>query len=110
MTRVLIGEFGAIATLGLRQMLEEGCEIVAEGTEWSDIARRVREMSPDVVVVDADSTPAFADARRLIRQMPGLTLIGCSLLEPTLHVISSRGESYTTELSPSSLLDAVNRR
>jgi hypothetical protein len=42
--------------------------------------------------------------------MPGLTLIGCSLLEPTLHVISSRGESYTTELSPSSLLDAVNRR
>lgn len=109
-TRVLIGEFGAIATLGLRQMLEEGCEIVAEGTGWGDIVRRVREVSPDVVVVDADSTPGFSDARSLIGQMPGLTVIGCSLLEPTLHVISGRGESYTTELSPSSLLDAVNER
>ncbi len=110
MTRVLIGEFGAIATLGLRELLEEICEIVGEGTHWSDIAARVRETTSDVVVVDADTRLGLAGAAALASRVPGLTVIGCSLREPTLHVFSSRGASYTTELSPSSLLDAVNVR
>lgn len=110
MKRVLIGEFGAIATLGLRELLDERCEIVAEGTVWGDIARRARETLSDVVVVDADLIPDFGDARYVLQGTPGLTLVGCSLSEPRLHVLSSRGVSYTTELSPSSLLDAVNVR
>lgn len=109
MKRVLIGHFGAIATLGFREVLEETCEIVAEGTTTEDMVTGVQTMRPDVVVLDADTPPGHDIALLLARTTPSVTVIGCSLTSPTLEVFSVSGTSYTTELSPMSLLEAVNR-
>lgn len=109
MKRVLIGRFGAIATLGLREVLGETCVIVGEGTNVDDMMERVQTMHPDVVVFDSDATPGRSLADYLATSSPGVTVIGCSLSNPTLEVFSGAGTSYTAELSPISLLEAVNR-
>lgn len=108
MKRVLIGDFGAIAALGLRELLEEKCLIV-DDTETVDFLARVRATAPDVVVVDSDLWSAPDVTRLLEAYVPHVTVIGCSLSAPTLEVHPYGQASYTAELSPSSLIAAVNR-
>ncbi len=108
MKRVLIGDFGAIAALGLRELLEEKCVIV-DDTEKVDFLSRVRATTPDVVVVDSDVLSGRDVTLLLEACVPHVTVIGCSLTAPTLEVYPYGQASYTAELSPSSLIAAVNR-
>ncbi len=108
MKRVLIGDFGSIATLGLRELLEDQCIIVAAGTADQDISTQARETAADVVLIDSDSARALMIVADLAETTPGVTVIGCSLTEPRFSVLAGRGASYTAELEPSSLLEAVN--
>jgi AmiR/NasT family two-component response regulator len=106
--RILIGDFGSIATLGLRELLEGQCDIVATGTADQDITSQVRATAADVVLIDSDTPDAVMIVASLIEHAPGVTVIGCSLTEPRFSVLSGPGASYTAELEPSSLLEAIN--
>ena len=110
MPRVLIGDFGAIARLGLREFLdEEGFEVVAEERLPGEILERLTEFRPDVVVLDLD-TDGEADVAGLIAaNFPAVKVIACSSEEPRMRIYPPfhHGESYLSELTPRLLADTV---
>jgi DNA-binding NarL/FixJ family response regulator len=109
-SRVVMGDFGAIARLGLRQFLEqEGIEIVAEEQTVTDIFDLLTEVRPDVVMLDLDEDEGLATARLIASKYPAVKVIACSSQEPTMQVFPPfhHGESYASELNTSRLLDAV---
>lgn len=106
--RVLIADFGAIATLGLCELLEEQCEIVAAGISDDQVAETVRMTAADAVLIDLESPQADSITRLLQQRHPSTIVIGCSLSEPQLTVLAGPGASYTAELDPASLIEAVN--
>jgi DNA-binding NarL/FixJ family response regulator len=108
--RVLIGDFGAIARLGLQRFRdEEGFEVVAEPGASQGLLDRLAEASPDVVVIDLDEEAASALAAWVASRFPAVKVIACSSREPLMRVYPPfhRGESYVCELSPRLLAEAV---
>ncbi|MDQ1566155.1 MAG: hypothetical protein QOF96_1035, partial [Actinomycetota bacterium] len=60
MHRVLIGQFGSVARMGLRELLDgQGIEVVAEAESAGGIVSCVSEVRPDVVVLDLDDEQAL---------------------------------------------------
>lgn len=110
MRRILLGDVGAIAALGLRELLENEEEyvIVGECKAGADVPARVEETKPDVLILDAAAFMEKNLRRRLRRVQPAITLVGCSLAEPMIHVRSANGVEYSAVLSPESLRDAVS--
>lgn len=110
MPRVLIGDFGAIARLGLREFLdEEGIDVVAEEVAPAEIVERLTEVRPDVVVVDLDTDGGLDAATRIASSFPSVKVIACSSEEPTMRIFPPfhHGESYVSELTPSLLAQTV---
>ena len=110
MPRVLIGDFGAIARLGLRDFLDEqGFDVVAEDSGAERILDRLTEFRPDVVVVDLDAPEGPQLATRIASNFPAVKVIACSSEEPTMQIYPPfhRGESYVSELTPSLLAETV---
>ena len=110
MPRVLIGDFGAIARLGLREFLdEEGFEVVAEEQLPGAILERLTEFRPDVVVIDLDTAGGAEVASRIASNFPAVKVIACSSEEPRMRVYPPfhHGESYLSELTPRALADTV---
>jgi DNA-binding NarL/FixJ family response regulator len=63
MHRVLIGQFGTVARMGLRELLDgQGIEVVAEAESAEGIVSCVSEVRPDVVVIDLDDEEALDTA------------------------------------------------
>lgn len=112
MTRVLLGDFGAIVRLGLREVLEEGQLLVAEDAPADEILDRLVGTLPDAVVLDLDVARTPELARRISDRFPALTIIACSSKRPEMRVFPPfhHGESYVSELSSRTLVEAVNRR
>lgn len=112
MTRVLLGDFGAIVRLGLREVLEEGQLLVAEEAPADEILDRLVVTLPDAVVLDLDIAHTPELAQRITHRFPALTVIACSSKHPEMRVFPPfhHGESYVSELSSQSLVEAVNRR
>ena len=110
MSRVLIGGFGAIARLGLRDVLdEEGFDVVAEQgapDELFDLLTRVR---PDVVLLDLDTDSSVEFAGRISTDFPAVKIIACSAEESTMRVFPPfhHGESYVSNLDPHALAETV---
>lgn len=72
MRRVLIGDFGAIVRLGLRDILdEEGMTLVAEDDTGRELMGRFLESRPDVVVVDLDQA-GLRSAREIVTSYPAV--------------------------------------
>jgi DNA-binding NarL/FixJ family response regulator len=108
--RVLIGDFGAIARLGLREFFdEEGFEVVAEEEAAEGIMERLTVSRPDVVVVDLDDHLGVEIAGRIALHFPAMKVIACSAQDPTMRVFPPfhHGESYLCPLSPALLAEAV---
>jgi len=108
-TRVLIGDFGAIFRAGLADLLvEAGCHVLPDDGGRRDILERVVASRPGVVVLDLD-TPGSEDlARSLSMAFPGVTVIACSSAAVRMRVYPPfhSGESYVTHLSPDQLVQA----
>ena len=106
-----MGDFGAIARLGLREFLQqEGIEVVAGDEAGStDIFELLTEVRPDVVMLDLDEDEGLATARVIASAYPAVKVIACSSQEPTMQVFPPfhHGESYASDLTTSLLLEAV---
>lgn len=108
-TRVLIGEFGAIFRAGLADLLTEaGCDIVPEDHPSRGILEQVVDSQPDVVLLDLDSAGAEEVSGALSRVFPAVTVIACSSAALQMRVYPSfhGGESYLSQLSPDQLVRA----
>ena len=110
MPRVLIGDFGAIARMGLREFLDkEGFTVVAEAGGTQTVLDQLTQLRPDVVVVDLDADEGVDVAAHIASQFPAVKVIACSSDQPTMRVFPPfhHGESYVSELSPELLAEAV---
>jgi DNA-binding NarL/FixJ family response regulator len=108
--RVLMGDFGAIVRLGLREVFDgEGLDLVAEEAVTGDILERLVEALPDVVMLDLDTEGVEALAVRIARQFPAVKVIACSSVRPTMRVFPPfhNGESYSATLNPAVLIGVV---
>jgi DNA-binding NarL/FixJ family response regulator len=108
--RVLIGDFGAIPRLGLRDFLiDEGVDIVGEGGSYAEIAHRIERLEADVVVLDLDAEDALEAAAEFALAFPGVKVIACSSEEPTMRVFPpyQGGDGYVETLSPQRLAQTV---
>jgi DNA-binding NarL/FixJ family response regulator len=95
--RALIGDFGVVARVGLREFLaEEGLEVLG-AAERREIISYLGEVRPDVVLLDLDAEDAPELAARISATFPATTVIACSCDEPVMRVFPPfhYGESYT---------------
>jgi DNA-binding NarL/FixJ family response regulator len=108
--RVLVGDFGVIAQLGLTELLAElGFEMVAEQGEGERFLERVEELRPDVVVLDLDTEEGSRLAVRIASVFAAIKVVACSTDEPRMRVFPRfhGGESYESHLNPDLLSDAI---
>ena len=111
MHRVLIGQFGAVARMGLRELLDgQGIEVVAEVDLTGEIVPSVSEVRPDVVVLDLDDERALGVAEEITSEFPAIKVIACSCEEPVMRVFPPfhHGESYASKLSADLLALALS--
>ncbi|HZQ76756.1 MAG TPA: hypothetical protein VFE55_05465 [Acidimicrobiia bacterium] len=102
MQRVLIGRFGTVARMGLRELLDgQGIEVVAEAEPDRGIVSCVSEVRPDVVVLDLDDDGSLGTAEEIASEFPAIKVIACSCEEPVMRVFPPfhHGESYASKLS-----------
>jgi DNA-binding NarL/FixJ family response regulator len=111
MQRVLIGQFGTVARLGLRELLDgQDIEVVAEADSVEEIVLCVNEVRPDVVVIDLDDEEALDTAGEITSEFPAIKVIACSCEEPVMRVFPPfhHGESYASKLSAALLALALS--
>jgi AmiR/NasT family two-component response regulator len=108
-TRVLIGEFGAIFRAGLADLLSEaGCDVIPDDLASGGILERLVDSQPDVVLLDLDDPGAEEVSRSLSTIFPAVTVIACSsaALQMRVYPPFHGGESYLSQLSPDLLVRA----
>jgi hypothetical protein len=111
-SRVLIGEFGAIFRAGLADLLAEaGCDILPDDGASGGILERLVDCKPDVVILDLDRPGVEEVARSLSTVRPAVTVIACSsaAMEMRVYPPFHGGESYLSHLSPDRLVRASAR-
>jgi DNA-binding NarL/FixJ family response regulator len=113
--RVVIGDFGAVAGLGLRDILAgEGLEVVGHARERDvpepGIVPLVNEVRPDVVVLDLDDESALEVAVQITSEFPAIKVVACSSEEPVMQVFPPfhHGESYLSQLTRAHLAQALH--
>ena len=108
MTRVLMGDFGALHRLGLQDILRvDGIELME--TAGADVVGRLVEALPDVIVLDLDEHDTLGLVDRIVRQFPAVKVVACSSEQPRMRVFPPLhyGESYESELDPALLTSAI---
>lgn len=108
MTRVLMGDFGALCRLGLEDILRsEGVEVV--DTPGPDVLTRLLEALPDVIVLDLDRTATTDIVHVIVHRFPAVKVVACSSRHPTMRVFPPMhyGEFYESDLDPALLASAV---
>jgi DNA-binding NarL/FixJ family response regulator len=109
--KILIGDFGAIGGLGLREFLDdEGFTVVTNGATANEVLESLDdgEADVDVVVLDRHMPGVAGATERIGREHPDVKVILCSLDEPTMHVFPAwGGVSYESPLDADRLVLAV---
>lgn len=111
MRRVLIGDFGPIVRIGLRELLETNrLEVVADRQPpLSGVIARVTDARPDVVILNLDEPDTPVIAERISTTFPAIKVISCSPDEPVMRVFPAfhHGESYEADMSLGALAAAI---
>jgi DNA-binding NarL/FixJ family response regulator len=109
---VLVGDFGAIGTVGLGAMLEaQGLDLqtttIAAGDDFSDAIPDETE----VVVLDRSMPRVLETAARIAADHADMRVIVCSLDDTTMLVYPRHGAApYEAPLDPSRLAAAIRER
>jgi DNA-binding NarL/FixJ family response regulator len=107
-TRVLLGDFEALARLGFRDVFRQSdLELLEAHT--TEILQRLLESLPDVVLLDLDKDGVVELAHQIASEFPAVKVIACSSATPTMRIFPPfhRGESYRSQLDPARLTRAV---
>lgn len=110
MTRVLMGDFSALHRLGLQDILRsDGIELVEAAD--ADVVDRLVEALPDVIVLDLDQHHVLDLVYRIVYLFPSVKVVACSSAQPLMRIFPPLhyGESYTTDLDPALLTNAVQK-
>lgn len=106
--RVLVGDFGAIGTVGLGAMLDaEGLEFELSGLAAGDVLARVAAGETEVVVLDREMPEVLGTAARITAEHTEVLVIVCSLDETTMSVYPGGGAAYEAPLDPLRLAAAI---
>lgn len=107
--RVVIGSFGAIARLGIQELLAQcDCRVVGEEPDTASLAARVADLQPDAVVFDADLGDAAALADSLHDRFPDVAVVAVSSSRPEVRVYPARPQPpYTRALDREALAHAL---
>ena len=110
--RVLVGDFGAIGTVGLGAMLDaEGLDFETSGRSAEDVLARLSAGDADVVVLDRHMPQALSTAARIAADHDEVLVIVCSLDDTTMLVFPGGGEpAYEAPLDPPRLAAAIKDR
>jgi two-component system response regulator DesR len=109
MRRVLIGEFGEVAAMALRHLLqEEGLTVVGEAA-GAEIIPLAEEIRPDVLLLDHDHPATDGVAAEVCDRLPEVTVIAWSAEEPLMRVFAAGqgGESHVSPLTVERLTAAL---
>ena len=107
MTRVLMGDFGALHRLGLRDILRvDGIELLEAGP---DVLDEVLEALPDVIVLDLDKGTTTELVHLIVHRFPAVKVVACSSRHPMMRVFPPLhyGEFYESNLDPALLTSVV---
>lgn len=109
MTRVLIGDVGAILRLGLRELFGSKADIRVREAANMDLIGTLQTSLPEVVLIDLDQLGSANIAETIVTQYPAVRVLACSSLRAVMRVYPPfhRGECFSTSLDPDSLLEAV---
>lgn len=108
MTRVLMGDFGALARAGFEDLLsKQPVELLA--ADEGDLLNGLLATSPDVVVLDLDLEHSDELAYQIATDYPAVRVIACSTRHPTIRVYPAfhRGECYERELDADQFTAAI---
>ncbi|MEO3815977.1 hypothetical protein [Plantactinospora sp. B24E8] len=108
MTRVLMGDFGALHRLGFEEILRvDGIELVRASA--ADVVGGLVEALPDVIVLDLDQRDTPELVQRIVHDFPTVKVVACSSEQPMMRVFPPLhyGESYTSDLDPALLTSAI---
>ncbi|MDY7039799.1 MAG: response regulator transcription factor [Chloroflexota bacterium] len=115
--RVVIVDDHPLFRQGLRRVLEdeENLEVVGEVDDGEDALRVVRELTPDVVLMDINlpSMNGLQVTRNLKADLPGIAVIALTAYhdeEQVFHAIRAGAAAYyPKDVTPSNLVDAVRQ-
>jgi len=104
MKQIYIVSNHAMFGRGLESLLreEENVNIVGQETNIKRAIERIKTIRPDVVILDTDS-PA-SEVMPILREIPGVKVVGLSLQNNQLHVYQAQQRVAT---GVQDLLDAV---
>jgi DNA-binding NarL/FixJ family response regulator len=112
--RVVMGDFGPVAGLGLRDILAgEGLDVVGHARSapvCAGIVPLLSEVRPDVVVLDLDDQSSLEVAIQITSEFPAIKVVACSSEEPVMQVFPPfhHGESYLSQLTRAELAQALH--
>ena len=117
MIKVLLADDHSIVRAGLRRIVEESgdMEVVAEASDGSEAIRKIREMRPDVAVIDLSmpKVDGLEVISRLRPEFPDLPIIVLTMHAENQYVvraIESGAMGYITKQSaPEKLVRAIRK-
>jgi hypothetical protein len=97
MTRVLVGEFHPMVSVGLHHLFAgEGWSVVSDRRPLTPAV--IHDVRPDAVVVDLDDNLATSAAEDLADDFPSLPIVECSSSTPHLRVFPAPRSSPSHDL------------
>jgi len=109
--RVLVGDFGAIGSVGLGAMLDaEGLAFETARPTAGELLARVAEGETDVVVLDRKMRHALGAAATIAAEHSHVRVIVCSLDDTMMSVFPEQGgPAYEAPLDPPRLASAIRK-
>jgi len=108
---ILVGDFGAIGTVGLGAMLEaQSLNLETSTVAAEDVPARLAAGGTEVVVLDSGMSQARETAARIAAEHADVRVIICSLDDTTMLVYPGHGEApYEAPLDPARLAAAIRK-
>jgi len=113
--RVLLVDDHELFRSGVRAELGDGVEVVGEAASVAEAVERVKELDPDVVLLDVHLPDGSGDAvvTAVAAERPAVKFLALSVSdapEDVIAVIRAGARGYVTKtISPSELVDAIGR-
>jgi AmiR/NasT family two-component response regulator len=86
--RVMLGNLGPIALMGMRRLLsEDGIEVVGEQEQSAGMAPEVERLRPDIVVLDLDRTDSQQLSERVRLACPHTKVVLWANTENVMEVM-----------------------